>query len=136
VTARPLLLNLIFLTIIAFALIVKAGAVEPDEMLSDLNLEARARAISSGLRCLVCFNETIDESQAPLARDLRLLVRERLIMGATDQEIIDFITARYGDFILLRPRFNLKTAALWLSPLLILCVIFGTIFLNFKRRHS
>ena len=97
-----------------------AVAVEPDEILSDSALESRARAISSELRCLVCQNQSIDDSNAPLARDLRLLVRERLKAGDSDAAILSFLTQRYGDFVLLKPPFNAATLALWLTPLLAL----------------
>jgi cytochrome c-type biogenesis protein CcmH len=97
-----------------------AWAVQPDEQLKDPALEARAREISSGLRCLVCQNESIDESHAPLARDLRLLVRQRIESGDTDEQIRDFLVARYGDYVLLKPRFGPGTALLWLTPLLAL----------------
>ena len=99
-----------------------AHAVEPDEILSDPVLEGRARALSAELRCLVCQNQSIDDSNAPLARDLRLLVRERLKAGDNDSQIMDYIVARYGEFVLLRPRFSAATLVLWLSPLLILGV--------------
>ena len=99
-----------------------AFAVEPDEILSDPVLEGRARALSAELRCLVCQNQSIDDSNAPLARDLRLLVRERLKAGDNDSQIMDYIVARYGEFVLLRPRFSAATLVLWLSPLLILGV--------------
>ena len=99
-----------------------ALAVEPDEILADPALEARARTLSAELRCLVCQNQSIDESNAPLARDLRLLVRERLKAGNKDGEILDYIVARYGEFVLLRPRFSGATLVLWLSPLLLLLV--------------
>ena len=101
---------------------LSAQAVEPDEILSDPVLEGRARALSAELRCLVCQNQSIDDSNAPLARDLRLLVRERLKAGDDDVEIMDYIVARYGEFVLLRPRFSAATLVLWLSPLLILAV--------------
>jgi cytochrome c-type biogenesis protein CcmH len=100
-----------------------ALAVEPDEMLKDPVKEAEARAISAELRCLVCQGQSIDDSDAPLARDLRLLVRERLQAGDSRQQVMDFMVARYGDFILLRPRFNMRTLLLWTAPLLLL--IFG-----------
>jgi len=90
-----------------------AHAVEPDEILKDPALESRARAISSGLRCLVCQNQSIDDSHAPLARDLRLLVRDRLLAGASDTEIRQYLVDRYGEFILLKPRFALDTILLW-----------------------
>jgi cytochrome c-type biogenesis protein CcmH len=95
-------------------------AVQPDEILDDPKLEARARAISSGLRCLVCQNQSIDDSDAPLARDLRLLVRERLQDGDTDAEVVQFIEDRYGAYVLLRPPLNVQTLLLWLAPLLVL----------------
>jgi cytochrome c-type biogenesis protein CcmH len=90
-------------------------AVQPDEVLSDPALEARARAISAGLRCLVCQNQSIDDSDAPLARDLRILVRDRLKAGDSDEQITDFIVARYGEFVLLKPRFEPHTFLLWLA---------------------
>mgnify|MGYP001824713342 CR=1 FL=1 len=99
-----------------------ALAVEPDEILADPALESRARTLSAELRCLVCQNQSIDESNAPLARDLRLLVRERLKAGDKDGEILDYIVARYGEFVLLRPRFSGATLLLWLSPLLLLVI--------------
>jgi cytochrome c-type biogenesis protein CcmH len=91
-------------------------AVEPDEVLSDPVLEARARTLSKELRCMVCQNQSIDDSDAPLARDLRVLVRERLQAGDSDRQVIDFLVARYGEFVLLRPRFSSHTALLWLGP--------------------
>lgn len=93
-----------------------AGAVQPDEMLSDPALEARARALSKELRCLVCQNQSIDDSSADLARDLRVLVRERLTAGDSDQQVLDFLVDRYGEFVLLKPRFAWHTALLWLTP--------------------
>ena len=97
-----------------------ARAVEPDEILPDARLEERARAISADLRCLVCQNQSIDDSNAPLAKDLRLLVRERLKAGDSDQQVHDYVVARYGDFVLLRPPFRLSTLLLWVTPLLAL----------------
>jgi cytochrome c-type biogenesis protein CcmH len=103
-----------------------AFAVEPNEMLSDPALEARARALSQGLRCLVCQNESIDDSGAPLAHDIRVLVRERIKAGDTDQQVMDFLVARYGEFVLLKPPLSWHTAALWGLPpgLLIIGVVF------------
>jgi len=98
-----------------------ALAVQPDEKLADPALEARAREISKGLRCLVCQNETIDDSNADLARDLRLLVRERLTAGDNDEQVVQYVVDRYGEFVLLQPRFDAKNAVLWLGgPLLLL----------------
>ena len=95
-------------------------ALQPNEILSDPALEARARALSAELRCLVCQNESIDESHADLARDLRLLIRERIVQGQSNAEIRDFLVSRYGDFILLNPPFKPTTWLLWLSPVMIL----------------
>jgi cytochrome c-type biogenesis protein CcmH len=97
-----------------------ACAVEPDEMLRDPALEARARHISQELRCLVCQNQSIDDSNAELARDLRLLVRERLQAGDSDAAVLAFVEARYGEFVLLRPRLSPHTLVLWLAPVLLL----------------
>jgi cytochrome c-type biogenesis protein CcmH len=97
-----------------------AHAVEPDEILNDPALEARARRLSQELRCLVCQNQSIDDSNAALARDLRVLLRERLKAGDTDAEVFAFLTARYGEFVLRRPPFNTHTVLLWLAPFLLL----------------
>ena len=97
-----------------------AFAVDPQEQLQDPKLEARAREISAGLRCLVCQNQSIDDSDAPLARDLRLIVRQQLEKGASNRQAVDYIVARYGEFVLLNPRLNLNTLILWLTPLLLL----------------
>ncbi|WP_237479863.1 cytochrome c-type biogenesis protein [Lichenibacterium dinghuense] len=96
-----------------------ARAVEPDEVLPDAKLEARAREVSSGLRCLVCQNQSIDDSAAPLARDLRLIVREHLKAGDTDAEIRAYLVQRYGDFVLLKPPFEPATLLLWGTPVLV-----------------
>lgn len=105
---------------LSLAIPFAALAVQPDEILPDAGLEHRAREISGGLRCLVCQNQSIDDSDAPLAKDLRLLVRERLTAGDSDSAAVDFIVARYGDFVLLKPPFRASTLLLWLSPLLLL----------------
>lgn len=105
-----------FLLMLALISVTPAWAVQPDEMLSDPALEARARALSKELRCMVCQNQSIDNSDAPLARDLRILVREKLTAGDSDRQVIDFLVARYGEFVLLKPRLNLHTALLWLGP--------------------
>jgi cytochrome c-type biogenesis protein CcmH len=97
-----------------------ARAVEADEILADRKLEGRARAISAELRCLVCQNQSIDDSNAPLARDLRLLVRERLKAGDNDDQVKRFVVDRYGKFVLLKPPFDPQTALLWLTPFLVL----------------
>ena len=93
-----------------------AHAVQPDEIMADTAKEARARDLSRELRCMVCQNQSIDDSAAPLARDLRLLVRERLTDGDSDQQVLDFLVVRYGEFVLLKPRFAWHTALLWLGP--------------------
>jgi cytochrome c-type biogenesis protein CcmH len=105
-----------------------AAAVQPDEVLKDPELETRARHISAGLRCLVCQNQSIDDSDAGVARDLRILIREQLQQGRSDGEVVDFVVARYGDFVLLKPRFKAGTLVLWLAPFLILAVALGLAF--------
>ena len=110
-------------------------AVEPDEILKDAALEARARVISQKLRCVVCQNQSIDDSSAPLARDLRVLVRERLVAGDSDRQTIDFIVARYGNFVLLQPPVQVNTLLLWAGPLLLL-VLAAIGFGRFVRRQS
>src|SRR5262245_24333550 len=97
-----------------------AFAVQPDEVLSDSALEARARTLSRELRCMVCQNQSIDDSDAPLARDLRVIVRERLKAGDSDAQILEFLTSRYGEFVLLKPSFSWHNALLWLAPLIVL----------------
>ena len=109
------------------------SAVQPDEVLPNATLEQRARQISGGLRCLVCQNQSIDDSDAPLARDLRILVRERLVAGDSDSAVIDFVVARYGDFVLLRPPINAQTALLWAAPFAIL--LFAFVFLWRRLRN-
>jgi cytochrome c-type biogenesis protein CcmH/NrfF len=110
-----------------------AHAVMPDEVLADPALEARARALSEGLRCMVCQNQSIDESDADLARDLRILVRERLKAGDSDRQVIDYLVSRYGEFVLLKPRFGLRNALLWGAPLLIL--VGGGVFVASAARR-
>lgn len=105
---------------ILLCLTLPAHAVRPDEMLKDPALEARAREIGQELRCLVCRNQSIDDSDADLAHDLRMLVRQRLTAGDTDRQVIDYIVSRYGDFVLLKPPFKYDTYLLWLGPGLIL----------------
>ena len=122
--------------ILTLMLAIPGWAVEPDEILSDATLEKRARDISQNLRCLVCQNESIDESNASLARDLRLLVRERLMEGETDQEVLKFIVDRYGEFVLLRPQVNGVNLILWaLAPIsLLLSLIFSGAYILNKNR--
>ena len=110
-----------------------AHAVMPDEVLSDPALEARARALSQDLRCLVCQNQSIDDSNAPLARDLRIILRGRLNVGDSDEQAMAYLQARYGNFVLLKPPFELSTALLWIGPGLILLAA-GGIFAGYARR--
>lgn len=119
--------------ILVFFVTCQAFSVLPDEVLQNPALEARARDISAHLRCLVCKNESIDDSAAPLARDLRILVRERLKAGDTDRQVIDFLVARYGEFVLLKPRLNENTVLLWLAPLFIIIVAAGAILWRINR---
>ena len=111
-------------------------AVQPDEILPDSVLETRARTLSRELRCMVCQNQSIDDSDAPLARDLRLLVRERLTAGDTDGQVLDFLTARYGQFVLLKPRFGWDTALLWGAPAGVLLVGGLAIVMALRRRKD
>lgn len=112
-----------------------ALALTPDELLKDPALEARARALSGELRCLVCQNQSIDDSDAPLAQDLRVLIREHLVKGESDAAIMDFVVARYGEFVLLKPRFEAGTLVLWGTPFAVL-VIAGTLLLLRRRTVS
>jgi cytochrome c-type biogenesis protein CcmH len=114
--------------------VLPAAAVEPDEILADPVLEARARDISKNLRCLVCQNQSIDDSNAELARDLRLLVRERLVAGDSNDEVIAFVVARYGDYVLLNPPFKASTYVLWLGPAGIFLAGLGAVAVYYRRR--
>lgn len=118
----------------ALALGGPAFAVQPDEVLKDPALEKRARDISAGLRCLVCQNQSIDDSDAQLAKDLRLLVRERLVAGDTNAQVRDFLVERYGEFVLLKPTFGTHTLLLWLTPALVLVLGGIGAFVAMKRR--
>lgn len=109
-------------------------AVNPDEILTDPVLESRAREISKGLRCLVCQNQSIDDSDADLAKDLRLLVRERLSAGDSNERVIRFVVSRYGDFVLMNPPFKMSTLVLWLGPLVLTLGGLITIGVFFRRR--
>ncbi len=122
-----------------FALALFAGgahAVEPGERLADPALEARARAISAELRCLVCQNQSIDDSNAELAHDLRVLVRERLAAGDSDPQVLQFVTARYGDYVLLQPPVNARTLILWAAPALILLGGLVLVVVQLRRRRA
>jgi cytochrome c-type biogenesis protein CcmH len=126
------------LVIIALLISAPALSVQPEEMLADPVLEARARAISKEVRCLVCRNESIDDSNAGLARDLRLLVRERLTAGDSDAEVLNYLVERYGEFVLLKPRFSIANAALWLAgPAAFLIGLIAIIaYLRTRRPHA
>jgi len=120
--------GLILVTV--FALLAGiASAVEPDEILDNPVLEARARVISAEIRCVVCQNESVDTSNAGIAKDIRILIREKLVSGSTNQQVIDFLVARYGDFVLLRPPFKPETYALWIAPFAI--IGFGGVWIGF-----
>jgi cytochrome c-type biogenesis protein CcmH len=124
-----------FWVICALLLASPAAAVQPDEVLPDAALESRARDLSAQLRCMVCQNQSIDESDAELARDLRVLVRERLMAGDSDEQVIDYVVSRYGEFVLLKPRFSLQNALLWGTPLILLIggAIFAVISVRSRR---
>jgi cytochrome c-type biogenesis protein CcmH len=127
--------------LLAFAFLLQAAsplrAVESNEMLADPALEARARNLSRELRCLVCQNQSIDDSEAPLAHDLRVIVRERLRAGDTDKQVVDFLVARYGEFVLLKPRLSWHTLALWGAPpaTVLLGIVMITV-INRRRRNA
>lgn len=130
---RRILASLLLL----FAAGLPSFAVQPSEMLDDPVLEERARSLSAGLRCMVCQNQSIDDSDAELARDLRVLVRERLVAGETDEQVIDYVVSRYGEFVLLQPRFSARNALLWATPALLLAA--GGLFLlvhSLRRRKT
>ncbi len=113
-----------------------ALAISPDEILEDQPLETRARALSAELRCMVCQNQSIDDSDAPLAKDLRVLVRERLVAGDTDAQVIDFLVDRYGEFVLLKPRFAWHTFFLWAAGPLALIAGIAAIVITLRRRQT
>jgi cytochrome c-type biogenesis protein CcmH len=123
--------------LLSFALAAPAQAAAPDEILPDPALERRARAISTELRCLVCQNQSIDDSDAPLARDLRVLVRDRLKAGSSDAEVRTFVVQRYGEFVLLRPVVGWHTAVLWVGPALIVALAaLGLLWVRKRRRPA
>ena len=124
------------LILIALLAPTASFAVRPDELLKDPALEARARHLSEELRCMVCQNQSIDDSEAPLAHDLRVLVRQRLEAGDTDRQVLDFLVARYGDFVLLRPPFKPETLLLWgLPPLALLAGFVGLVLVARRRKQ-
>ena len=124
--------SLLFALLLALA--TPALAVQPDEVMKDPALEARARTLSAELRCMVCQNQSIDDSDAPLARDIRLLIRQRIAEGETNAAVRSYLVSRYGDFILLKPPFKLETALLWLAPPLTLLA--GVAAILFARRRA
>ena len=128
--------RLLFAFILLLTLAAPLHAVQPDEILSDPVLEGRARALSAGLRCLVCQNQSIDDSNAPLARDLRLLLRERLKAGDSDDQAVNFVVARYGDYVLLRPRFMPETWLLWIGPFALLLIAAAFLYIRRRRVES
>jgi len=117
------------------ALVTTAQALNPNEILSDPVLEARAREISSGLRCLVCQNQSIEDSDADLARDLRIIVRERLVAGDTDDQVRDYLVARYGEFVLLQPVFALHTLLLWITAPVLLIAGLVAVIIGVRRKR-
>lgn len=121
---------------LTLCLALPVHAVQPDEVLDDPVLEERARDLSAEIRCLVCQNESIDASNAQLARDLRILVRERLVAGDTDQQVLDFLVARYGDYVLLRPPVKGTTALLWFGPIVVLLLAGGIIAVRTRASRS
>ena len=131
---RRMILTVVLLAVLPFA----ALAVEPGEMLGDPALEARAREVSKELRCVVCQNQDIDSSNAGVARDLRILVRERLIAGDTNEAVLTYIRARYGDYVLMKPPFKPETYVLWLAPIALILIGAGVVFVvlsNGNRRR-
>ena len=124
------------IAVFGFGAALPVHALDPSEKLKDAQLEQRARGLSAELRCLVCQNQSIDDSDAPLAKDLRRLVRERLVTGETDAQVKDHIVARYGDFVLLKPPFNMHTLLLWMTPLLVLAAVVGGIWRSMAMRSE
>ncbi len=127
-------MRIILVLFILALMTLPVAAVEPEEMLSDPALEARARDISAELRCLVCQNQSIDDSDAQLAKDLRVLVRDRLVEGETDEQVMAYVVSRYGDFVLLKPPFNSSTYVLWFGPILFVVVGLFAFFMFFRRK--
>ncbi len=130
------MIRLLAAVVLLFGLSLPALAVQPDEILSDPGLEARARALSQGLRCPVCQNENIDDSNAPIARDLRILLRERLTAGDSDQQAVDYIVARYGEFVLLDPPAGGANLLLWLAGPAMLVAGGAIAFAALRRRAA
>lgn len=127
-------LGAVFALLGALVLVAPAFAVQPDEIMKDPALEARARALSAELRCMVCQNQSIDDSDAPLARDIRILIRKRIGEGESNGAVMSYLASRYGDFILLKPRFKAETLLLWLGPLFVFCA--GLLAIWFAHRRA
>ena len=137
---KNFLLSKIFILIISICLIqffsVNSHGVDPEEILQDQKQELRARNISKNIRCMICQNQSIDESNAPLAKDLRILIRNKIKEGKKDKEIYNFLTDRYGDFILLKPPLKSSTLALWLLPFIFLIIGFFIVFHHNKKSEK
>jgi cytochrome c-type biogenesis protein CcmH len=133
---RYMLRTIVFLASLMALVSFEARAVEPEEMLKDPKMEARARAVSLNLRCLVCQNQSIDDSNASLAKDLRILVRERLVKGDTNEQTVNYIVDRYGEYVLLKPRVGLHTLILWFGPLALLLLAAGYFYMNWSARTA
>lgn len=129
-----MLRRLVLAVVFVLTTLPAAFAVQPDEILSDPELEARARVLSAQMRCLVCQNQSIDDSDAPLAKDLRVLIRERLVQGESNSQVVDYLVSRYGEFVLLKPRFNSRTLLLWGGPFAIL--LLGSLVIFLRRRKG
>ncbi|MFK3688936.1 cytochrome c-type biogenesis protein [Agrobacterium tumefaciens] len=129
-----LVVRLTFLLTVLFAAVSPASAFNPDEVLKDPVLEQRARHLTSQLRCMVCQNQSIDDSNAELARDLRVLVRERIVEGDSDDAVIDYVVSRYGEFVLLKPRLSLRTILLWGAPIGLTLAGVLAVFIFSRRR--
>lgn len=127
--------RLVLILCALLALQPAAFAVKPDEMLADPALEARARTLSAELRCMVCQNQSIDDSDAELARDLRILVRDRLKAGDSDEQVMNYIVSRYGEFVLLKPRVSLRNSLLWATPVLVLLIGAAVVLVMARRRR-
>ena len=134
--ARALSNRMVALVLAVTASTISVHAVQPDEVLKDPALEGRARALSRDLRCMVCPSQSIDDSDADLARDVRILVRERLMKGDTDEQVVDFLSSRFGEYVLLKPRFTLHNAPLWITPAVVLLAGAAAMAMALRRRRT
>ncbi len=130
------MLRILIFSVLVMLVPVDGHAVNPDEILSDPALEERAREISKGLRCLVCQNQSIDDSDASLAKDLRVLVRERLTAGDSNEDVVAYVVSRYGDFVLLKPPFKMATLVLWIGPFLLIVIGLFAAFMFFRKNRA